>query len=363
MSEQWWNLELDCKPDFEQAMKRIYAWYEGEMIDRAPIRFHLHNSEYDVADRNKDKWATLKDRWFDTEYQVNHFMDGMKEHKFLAETFPVFWPNLGPNAFSSFYGCPIEFGEVTSWARHFVNDIEDANKLRINLKSEQFLKLEELTNYALSQCEGKFLVGYTDLHAGLDFIDAVMGTEEACLALYDSPALVKEITNRTIDDFFTVYNHFDNMIKAKNQPSSTWMGIPSFGKMHIPSCDFSAMISTKQFEEFYMPLLRKELLQTTHNVFHLDGKDVAKHVDLLLDIKEINAIQWVQGVGDDEPIMQWLPFIKKLQASDKALMLDMKLSELDEFMSDISPKGIMLCLSSNDENEQREIIRKVEKWR
>ena len=190
-----------------------------------------------------------------------------------------------------------------------------------------------------------------------------MGTQEACLALYDSPDLVKEITNRTIDDFFTVYNHFDNLIKAKNQPSSTWMGIPSFGKMHIPSCDFSAMISTAQFEEFYMPLLRKELLQTTHNVFHLDGKDVAKHVDLLLDIKEINAIQWVHGVGDDEPIMQWVAFIKKLQASGKALMLDMKLSELDEFMSAISPKGIMLCLSSNDENEQREIIRKVEKWR
>ena len=28
-----WSLELEKKPDFDQAMQRIYAWYEQEMID------------------------------------------------------------------------------------------------------------------------------------------------------------------------------------------------------------------------------------------------------------------------------------------------------------------------------------------
>ena len=39
MSTPWWNLEIESKPDFEIAMKRIYAWFEQEVIDRPPIRF------------------------------------------------------------------------------------------------------------------------------------------------------------------------------------------------------------------------------------------------------------------------------------------------------------------------------------
>jgi len=43
--KNWWNVELEQKPDFEQCMKRIYAWYNQEIIDRAPIRFGAHNAE------------------------------------------------------------------------------------------------------------------------------------------------------------------------------------------------------------------------------------------------------------------------------------------------------------------------------
>ena len=41
MDRNSWILELEGKPDFGTAMKRIYAWYEQEMIDRPPIRFLL----------------------------------------------------------------------------------------------------------------------------------------------------------------------------------------------------------------------------------------------------------------------------------------------------------------------------------
>jgi hypothetical protein len=54
LAGNWWNVELERKPDFEMCMKRIYAWYNQEIIDRAFIRFGAHN----------------------------------------AETFPIFWPNL-----------------------------------------------------------------------------------------------------------------------------------------------------------------------------------------------------------------------------------------------------------------------------
>ena len=37
-------MELMCKPNFEQAIKRIDAWFAHSMIDRPPVRFGEHNS-------------------------------------------------------------------------------------------------------------------------------------------------------------------------------------------------------------------------------------------------------------------------------------------------------------------------------
>lgn len=359
---KWWNVELESKPDFEMSMKRIYAWYEGEIVDRPPVRFSSHNAEYDHADAGAVKWASLKERWFDEEYQVEKYLKSIIGKKFLGETFPVYWPNLGPNVFAAFYGCPVEFGEVTSWAEPFLAGYDDLGKLKLDMNNEYFKKLESMTRLALERCEGKFLVGYTDLHPGMDCVAAWRGTQDVCMDIYDMPDELKELIDISVRDFQKVYDHFDGMLKAKNQLSVTWMNIPSFGKMHIPSCDFSAMISKDQFNEFCLPILKAEVKPMTHNIFHLDGKDVAKHLDVILEVPEINAIQWVQGVGEDRPIMQWIPLIKKIQASGKSVIVDLDKSELESFIDDVDSKGIYLCIASDTEEEQKEILKRVEKW-
>ena len=82
-----WNMELEGKPDFEKAMQRIYAWYNQEMIDRPPIRFSAHNAEYVISPHLKKSWPTLKDRWFDAEYQVDSFIDSIKAENFMLKHF------------------------------------------------------------------------------------------------------------------------------------------------------------------------------------------------------------------------------------------------------------------------------------
>ena len=139
------------------------------------------------------------------------------------------------------------------------------------------------------------------------------------------------------------------------------MGLPSYGKMHIPSCDFSAMISPEQFDEFDLPIIQEEIKPMTHNVFHVDGKGVANHIDRILAMPEINAIQWVQGMGDDLPIMQWVPFIRKIQAAGKSVVVDLHLDELESFISEMDPKGLLLCIAA-DEKIQPDIIKRIEKW-
>lgn len=357
------NIEFEKKPDFDKAMQRIYAWYDQEIIDRPPIRFSAHNAEYNEAHVLKGHtWESLKDRWWDTDYQLELFEYQLGQSVYNAETFPVFWPNLGPEVYSAFYGVELIYKEVTSYAVPIVKDWSQLENIKLDFSNPYFRKIEEMTYAALERCKGKFLVGYTDFHPGLDCAAAFREAQELCIDMLLEPGKVKQLINISSRDFQKVFDHFDAILKRNDQPSVTWMGIPSFGKFHIPSCDLGTLISPEQFEEFVLPVLKNEVKPMSHNVFHLDGTSVAKHIDMILALPEITAIQWVQGMGEDLPIMQWVPLIKKIQEAGKSVVVDLQVSELELFMKEVNPAGILLCISA-EPDIQFEIIKKVEKWR
>lgn len=358
-----WNLELDSKPDFARAMERINAWYSGSVIDRAPIRFSQHNADYTGKSYGKS-WKSLKDRWFDIEYIMQDYINHLQNKVYLAETFPVFWPNLGPNWYAACHGSPLQWGEVTSWAHPIVEDYDaDLAKIKWDTSCELYRKMDEMMAYALERCAGKFMVGYTDLHPGIDCAAAWRDSQQLLMDLYDEADKVKLLATMAEDHFFEVYDHYDAMLKAKNQLSVTWMNIPSYGTMHIPSADFSSMISPSDFDEFVLPHLAYECEHFSHNIFHVDGKGVARHIDRILELPNLQAIQWVQGVAEDQPIMQWVPFIKKVLSAGKSVVVDLLLSELEEFIGEFEkPDGLLLCLPSEDVEEQKALIKRVEKW-
>jgi hypothetical protein len=364
VQETWWEFEVEGMPHFNRAMKRVYAWFENEIIDRPPVRFMAHNAFLDQAteDIAHLSRAEKKDWWFDAELQVDLFVKSVDGRQFHGETFPVYFPNLGPDVYAAFYGAELEFGEVTSYSIPLVQDWEDADQLSFDRNSKYFRKIEELTKHAIERSEGKFLVGYTDLHPGLDCVAAWRDPLQLCYDLYDNPDQVRWLAELAIADFEYIYNHFDVMLKEKGQLSVSWMGIPSFGRMHIPSCDFSALISQEFFIEFGLPILQQETKTMTHNVFHVDGKGVAKHLEAILSVPEVHAFQWVQGVGDDYPIMQWLSFIKELQLRDIPIIVDLSAEDIDEFMEEIDPKGIFLWVATESERDEIDILKRVEKW-
>ena len=354
--------DLKTKPDTEKALARVQAWLKHEMIDRPPIRFSAHNSDYAAAHAMKGRsWPDLKSRWFDAEYQVDYFLHSIQGLQFLAETFPIFWPNLGPEVYSAFYGSELEYKEVTSYSKPLVKEWSDISGIKLNRANEYYQTIMKMTKLAVEKCAGKAMVGYTDLHPGLDCVAAWRDPPQLCIDLLMDPDKVRELIRLSTHDFQTIFDEFDALLKQHGQQSVTWLGIPSPGKLHIPSCDFSSMISNEHFEEFCLPILKEEVKPMTHNIYHVDGPGVANHIEMILSIPEIQAIQWVQGLGDLQPIMQWVPFIKMIQKAGKGVIVDLEVSELNDFIEAVHPEGIFLCIDA-PLNVQPDIIRRVEKW-
>jgi hypothetical protein len=82
---------------------------------------------------------------------------------------------------------------------------------------------------------------------------------------------------------------------------------------------------------------------------------------MILDVPEVHALQWVQGVGSDQPIMQWVPLIKQMQ-SRAPVIVDLNKHELDAFMAEVKPEGIFLWIGTENEAEELELLKRVATW-
>jgi hypothetical protein len=122
------------------------------------------------------------------------------------------------------------------------------------------------------------------------------------------------------------------------------------------------MISQEAFNELALPSIEKEVKQFRHNVFHVDGPGVARHIDALLELPEIHGFQWVQGVGNDRPIAKSLDFVRKIQESGRGVIVDIQPSELQLVMDELRPQGIYLFINEGDEATQRDILKKLQTW-
>lgn len=61
--------------------------------------------------------------------------------------------------------------------------------------------------------------------------------------------------------------------------------------------DFSALISTSMHQEFFLEELLNEINYLDNSIYHLDGPDASKHLNIILEIPHLNAIEWVPGAG------------------------------------------------------------------
>lgn len=349
------------KPDFDECIARIYAWYEHKVIDRVPVRFHHHNIEYERCRVVEGSWKSIEERWLDVDFQVGAFVKSLEGTEFLGETFPVFWPNLSAVVYNMFLGQTVDFDNLTAWTHPCIEDLENLPELKVEWDGIYFKTIEAMTRRALEHAQGQFMVGYTDMYAGIDCAAGLRGSEQMCMDLLMDPNGIHELIERAYCEYPVVYDHFDQILKKHDQLSVTWMNLPSFETFNVLACDFAVNISPNHFDEFCMPILRKEAELFTHNVFHLDGPGVGKNIDSILTLPNMAGIQWVQGYGKDKPIMQWIPLVEKIQKAGKSVIVDLELDELDEFMYKVDPTGIMLWIPA-EPKDQQDVLERVQGW-
>ncbi len=355
---------FELKPDFEEVLERYEAWWACAVIDRPLVSLTYPRPMEQQVPYPERAHRSFRQRWMDTEFTVARTVAQVRNQVYYADALPTSWPNLGPEVFSAFYGCPLEFGETTSWSEPILKDWrrESVDKVQLDRDNVYFRKILELTDALLEVARDTFIVGYTDIHPGGDAIAAFRDPQQLCIDMIEHPSEIKALCDRVTADFLEVYDLYYDRLTAAGMPSTTWLNATCRGKYHVPSNDFSCMVSNQMFEEVFLPGIIRECRHMDKCIYHLDGPGALRFLDTLLALPEIHAIQWVPGAGRDY-WADWIPVYRRIQAAGKAFCLYAPLEDLDYIFEALRPEGAWLILGNVEDEETAEAaVKKIARW-
>jgi hypothetical protein len=354
---------FSLKPDYEKTLARIEAFWNFELIDRPVVQFWLAKPVGQRVPLPKSGHATPADRWLDAQYQAEYALADLSNRLYPGDSLPIVYPNLGPEILSALYGCPLHFGDFgTSWTDPILEDWSEADNLQLDWNHPYLAKLHEITDAMLEAGKGKFITGMTDWHPGADAIAAFRDPANLAVDMKTNLADVKKLLRRISDDYFKIYDIFYRKLRAAGQPITTWLSLIHEGKMYVPSNDFSIMISKKMFDETFLPGIIEECEFLDRSIYHLDGPGALRHLDSILAIKKLNALQYVVGVGNED-YTRWIEVYQKAQAAGKGVQVVIEANELDEVMDTLSPRGLYLVIGSVENLATAEaMLKRLEVW-
>jgi len=347
--------------DWEKIKKHYIAWWNCEVLDKvalmvtAPRENHQQNKATigTPEDRlNKKKVIDLAERKIQ-----NTFYGGL--------AFPQYCPNFGTDVFSAYMGATIEFSPLgdhpvswVDWEKPVLKDYSDLSPLEIKEDNFYWQKTKEFTSYALERSKGVYFVGITDIHPNMDALAVLRGGPETlCLDMIDNPDGVKKAVKLLWKAWHKVYEKSYKIIAKRQEGTCAWINLWSPGKTYPVQNDFTCLISTKMYEEFFLQEILNEINYLDYSIYHLDGPDALKHLDMLLEVPRLNAIQWVPGAGlEKESVVKWMPIYKKTQAKKKAITVYCKPNEIDLVLDNLSPKGLMISTKCSHQQEAEELL-------
>ena len=351
------------KPDYENSKKRIDAFWNRELLDRPVVQFQLYKSLEERVELPVSRHGSARDKWINAEYQAERNLRNLSNQLFLGDSMPVVCPNLGPDVMAAFYGCPLQFSEVgIIFIEPIMKDITDQKEIRFDWESHYLKSLVEITDSLLDAGKDKFITGMSNWHSGGDCVAALLGPVELAAALITNPERVKNLLEMVENDYQHLYKFFYNKLRHAGQPATTWVPLVSDDKFYVVSNDFSIMISADMYRDLFLDEITRECRFLDHSIYHLDGPGALRHLDAILEISELDGVQFVPSPGDAS-FRRWAQVYKRIQAAGKCIQVNCDLDEIQEIVACLKPEGLYLNVQGvTSEDEANDLIRVLEQW-
>ena len=283
------------------------------------------------------KWKDMEDKYQNPQRIVDRYRYFCQTHAFLGESFPNLNIDFGPGSLASYLGSEIGFKEDTVWFNKCLDGWDGVPKLTFDPENKWFKKHLQLAKDCQALAGDDFYVDMPDLMENIDVLASLRGAQDILFDLLDEPEMIGERIQEVTDIYYEYYDRFYDVIKDEEGGNAyTVFQIWGPGRTVKLQCDFSAMMSPEDFRKYIQPSLRTQSENVDHVLYHLDGPAAIKHMDALMEIDGIDALQWTSGdAGPDGTLPDWDVIYDKAIAAGKSIWVKVYSGEFEDWIRNV----------------------------
>jgi hypothetical protein len=357
---------MEYKTNWEEAKRNHIAWWNNEGMVLSVIakrKIPLCDAPYPQLPENP------VERWFDPDFRIQFTEYLIAHENYLGDSFPTMINYVGPGCFALYIGCEGDFSQCTGefglygnndtvWFYPCLDDLETASPLVYNTENYYWKRHLDMLKRAKEHASGRYDVGLPDLVENIDILASMRGTQKMLFDLIDrnKKDAIHRFQRQILDLWFLFYEQLYELCKgADGGCSFQTYRIWGPGRVNKTQCDLGAMISPKMYREFVLPYTIEQCDRLDYNLYHLDGPQCVCHLDAILEIKSLNAIQWTPGSAFepcDHP--RWYPLYERILKAGKSIQISATPQGARDLIKNLGQKGFFIHMYFEDENEARE---------
>jgi len=305
---------LEFLSDFPVIAQRHEAWWH-QAADR-PLFLAEVNAEPSRPITRRLNLLERPDDWFDVK-----FTDLKKTYR-VGDTLPNIRADFGAVLMGGLLGGDREESADTSWTVHFLDDdwsnAPDWSTIREDNVWLQTMRAALLR--AAADAPGRYLVCTPDIGSSGDTLITLRGSTNLCLDILDRPDDVRTAVDGLYFAWRQAFMELYQCTVDQGAGMFHFFGLWSNQPYTLQACDLNALISPQHFQEIFLPDVARQAATAGRAFFHLDGPRAAIHIDALLEVEELQAIQFTPGAGTPSALA-WIDMFRKIQAAGKSVLV------------------------------------------
>ena len=358
---------MEYKPGWESVKEHMAAWWRGEgmvLAVYAPREEPLFHAPLPILPQDP------RERWLDAETRIRHTEYVIARTFYGGDAFPTLNHFLGPGCLALYLGCEGVFfacegafagagNNDTVWYTPLIDDLDRAPPLRFDPANRYWQRHIGMIRAGVARAAGRYDVGVPDLVENIDILLALRGYAELLLDLIDRPRVVHRFQRQVLELYFRYFDEIYETVKDRQGGSSfQTFRVWAPGRMAKVQCDLGAAISPAMFREFVVPYLAEQCDRLDYSLFHLDGPSCIRHVDALMEIGSLSAVQWTPGAGQASiGCPRWYPLYERIRAAGKSLqLLGVAPDEVRPLVDAFGPEGLYVSSRAPTEAAARRLL-------
>jgi hypothetical protein len=310
-------------------------------------------------------------RHTDAQFVAHNLRYEMAHKVWPADIVPAAWADIGTVSLAPYLGALPEYAETNIWYQACITDPATHSPLQFDPAHPACQQLENIVRTAIADSQGNYFVGMPAIIPNLDVLAELRGAGPLMTDFVDRPNWVHAQLQAIEIAYQQAFNRMYELIKLPDGSMAFgYFMLWGPGKTGLLQCDVAAMISPRMFKKFVAPYLRQSCQFLDYAMFHVDGHQCLNHVDLLLEIEDLAAIEWTpdpQVPPGGAPY--WYDLYRKILHAGKSVWVaNIDVNDVQPLLDALGGDGLYLNVTTANgvplqEADMAQLLKMVEPYR